>query len=189
MLDGLRRGLTVAGDDLAHRHGAVKLLWHTQRGSVPFLAPLIGSSKNPNPRGDKPTMSYWLLKTEPNDYSWADLERDGGTVWDGVKNNLALKHMRGVKSGDRAFIYHTGKERAVIGIAEVTSDPYPDPESDNERFIVFDIAPERALERGVTLAEIKADDVFADFALVRMSRLSAMPVPAKLWKRIEKMGR
>lgn len=134
-------------------------------------------------------MPYWLLKTEPNDYSWSDLERDGGAVWDGVGNNLALKHMRAVREGDHAFVYHTGKERAVVGVAEITSDPYPDPKRDEDRLVVFDLAPLRELAAPVTLTAVKADDAFADFALVRNSRLSVMPVPTALWKRIEKMGR
>jgi predicted RNA-binding protein with PUA-like domain len=133
-------------------------------------------------------MAYWLLKSEPNDYSFADLERDGGTEWDGVKNNLALKHMRGVQAGDRALIYHTGKEKAVVGIATITSGPYPDPESEDERLVVFDIEPERRLKSPVTLATIKADPAFAEWELVRMPRLSVMPVAAALWKRILKMG-
>ncbi len=133
-------------------------------------------------------MGYWLLKTEPGDYAYSDLERDGGTVWDGVRNNLALKHMRQVRSGDRALFYHTGKDKAVVGVARVASDPYPDPGGDDERFVVFDLRPERPLARPVTLAEIKADSRFRDFALVRMSRLSVMPVPAPLWQRILKLG-
>lgn len=129
-------------------------------------------------------MSYWLLKSEPGDYSWADLERDGGTRWDGVKNNLALKHLRQVREGDEALVYHTGKERAVVGVATVTSDPYADPEHDDERLQVFDLRPERRLPRPVTLAEIKADGRFDDFSLVRLPRLSVMPVPEKTWERI-----
>lgn len=133
-------------------------------------------------------MAYWLLKTEPGDYAYSDLERDGGTVWDGVRNNLALKHMRKMRAGDRALIYHTGKEKAVVGVAEISSDTYPDPEGDDERIVVFDLRPERSLGRPVTLAEIKADPRFRDFALVRISRLSVMPVPAPLWQRILKLG-
>ncbi len=133
-------------------------------------------------------MTNWLLKTEPNDYSYADLERDGATCWDGVKNNMALKNIRQVRKGDSAFIYHTGKEKAVIGIARITSDPYQDPKSDDPKLQVFDLAPERSLPRGVTLKEVKADPEFADFALVRLSRLSVMEVSPAFWKRIVKMA-
>lgn len=133
-------------------------------------------------------MANWLLKTEPTGYSWGDLERDGGTSWDGVKNNAALKHMRQMRTGDRAFIYHTGKEKALVGVARVTSDPYPDPELDDPKLVVFDLEPERRLERPVTLAEVKADPAFAEFALVRLPRLSVMPVPPALWKRLLAMA-
>lgn len=133
-------------------------------------------------------MANWLLKSEPNDYSYSDLKRDRKTVWDGVKNNLALKHMRSVRKGDQAFIYHTGKERSVVGIAKVVSDPYPDPERDEERLVVFDVRAQRQLPTPVPLADIKADDRFADFALSRNPRLSVMPVCAAHWKRIVRMG-
>ena len=133
-------------------------------------------------------MANWLLKTEPSDYSWADLERDGSTVWDGVGNNLALKHMRQVATGDRAFVYHTGKERCVVGIARVTSDPYPDPKQDEDRLVVFDIEPVERLAEPVELKAVKADDFFDDFALTRNPRLSVMPVSAAQWKRIVAMG-
>lgn len=134
-------------------------------------------------------MAKWLFKTEPDDYSYDDLERDGRTIWDGVKNNWALKNLRGVQKGDQALIYHTGKERAVTGVAEVVSDPYPDPEADDPKLVVVDIVPVGAWSQPVTLAAIKADSAFSDFALVRFSRLSVMPVPAKIWQRLEKMSR
>lgn len=133
-------------------------------------------------------MAKWLLKTEPSDYSWADLEEDGSTVWDGVGNNLALKHMRRVSAGDEAFVYHTGNERAVVGIARISSDPYPDPKRDDERLVVFDIELGGKLAEPVTLRAVKADEFFDDFALTRNPRLSVMPVSASQWKRIVKMG-
>lgn len=133
-------------------------------------------------------MPYWLLKSEPSDYSYEDLERDGGTYWDGVKNNLALKYLRQVRRGDSALIYHTGKERAVVGIAGITSDPYPDPEQNDAKLEVFDLVPERRLKRRVTLKEIKADPAFEGFDLVRLPRLSVMRVPAPIWKRILRLG-
>jgi predicted RNA-binding protein with PUA-like domain len=134
-------------------------------------------------------MSYWLLKSEPDaDYGYDDLERDGSAVWNGVTNNLALKHMRQVRRGDQALLYHTGKEKAVVGVVEVTRDAYADPAADDARIVAFDLEPRRRLRRPVTLAEIKADPTFADFLLVRMSRLSVMPVSAAHWRRLLKMA-
>jgi predicted RNA-binding protein with PUA-like domain len=129
-------------------------------------------------------MAYWLLKTEPDDYSFADLERDGGTVWDGVASNAALKHIRSIRKGDEALVYHTGGERQAVGLARVTCDPYPDPGAGDPRLVVLDLAPLRHLPRPVTLAEVKADPAFAAFALVREPRLSVMPVPPALWRRL-----
>jgi predicted RNA-binding protein with PUA-like domain len=134
-------------------------------------------------------MAIWLFKTEPGDYSYADLERDGKTVWDGVGNNWALKNLREVAAGDRALIYHTGKDKAVMGEAKVTSDPYPDPELDDPKMAVVDIEPLRAWSNPVKLADIKADPAFAEFMLVKFSRLSVMPVDNKTYKRLEKMSR
>jgi predicted RNA-binding protein with PUA-like domain len=134
-------------------------------------------------------MAFWLLKTEPESYSFADLERDGAAVWDGVTNALALRHMRDVRAGDRAFVYHTGKEKAIVGVARVASDAYPDPRRDDPKIVAFDLEPEAGLARPVSLAEIKADPAFADFTLVRLPRLSVMPVPAPLWKRLLAMGK
>jgi predicted RNA-binding protein with PUA-like domain len=133
-------------------------------------------------------MAYWLLKTEPGDYSYAELESDGETVWDGVKNNLALQHLRRVKRGDRALIYHTGSERAVVGEALVTSDPYADPEEDDPKLMVFDVRAAARWPRPLTLAEIKSDSGFESFDLVRLPRLSVVPVPAKLWRRLRRLG-
>jgi predicted RNA-binding protein with PUA-like domain len=127
-------------------------------------------------------MAYWLLKTEPADYSFADLEGDGRAVWDGVANKSALKHMRSMRRGDEAIVYHTGDERQAVGLARVTSDPYPDPTAGDPRMMVFDLAPVRRLTRPVTLAEVKADPAFAGFDLVRQPRLSVMPVPPALWR-------
>lgn len=133
--------------------------------------------------------SHYLLKSEPGDYSWDDLVRDGSTVWDGVRNNAALLHMRGMKKGDLAFLYHTGKERAAVGVMRLTSDPYPDPDAGDPKVVVFDVEPVEKLDAPVTLAAVKADPAFADFALVRQSRLSAMPVPDDLWQRMMEMSR
>lgn len=134
-------------------------------------------------------MARWLVKEEPEHYGYAQLERDGGTVWAGVRNPLAQKHLRAIRRGDRIFYYHTGKERAVVATARATSDAYPDPNDRSGTRHVVDIAPDRPLPRPVTLAEIKADPAFAAFPLVRMSRLSVMPVSEAEWKRIEAMSR
>jgi predicted RNA-binding protein with PUA-like domain len=131
----------------------------------------------------------WLLKTEPGDFSFDDLERAVSTVWDGVANFTALRHMREVRKGDRALIYHTGNERAVVGTATVLSDAYPDPKLDDPRIVVFDVEADERLLRPVTLAEVKADPAFEGFDLVRLPRLSVMPVPRELWDRILKMAR
>lgn len=132
--------------------------------------------------------NYWLLKTEPSTYSYADLERDKRAVWDGVSNALALKHLRSMKRGDLAFIYHTGDEKQIVGIAEVTSDPYPDPKEEEPRLVVVDLKPRERLARAVTLAEVKARAEFRDFELVRMGRLSVMPVSESRWKRLREMS-
>jgi predicted RNA-binding protein with PUA-like domain len=132
--------------------------------------------------------NHWLLKTEPSTYSFGDLERDKRAVWDGVSNALALKHLRSMKRGDLAFIYHTGDEKQIVGIAEVTSDAYPDPKEKDARLVVVDLKPRERLARPVTLAEVKADGEFRDFELVRMGRLSVMPVSESRWKKLLKMG-
>ena len=134
-------------------------------------------------------MAQWLVKEEPDRYGYDQLERDRKTVWAGVRNPLAQKHLRSIRKGDRIFYYHTGKEKSVVAIARATSDAYPDPADADGKLFVVDIAPEKALARAVTLAAIKADTSFASFALVRMSRLSVMPVTDAEWNRIEKMSR
>jgi predicted RNA-binding protein with PUA-like domain len=131
---------------------------------------------------------YWLLKTEPSTYSYASLERDGRTAWDGVRNNLALTHLRAMKAGDRVLVYHTGDEKAVVGLAKVARAAYPDPKLDDPRLVVVDIAPEKPLPAPVPLADVKAEPAFKDFALVRMSRLSVMPVNPAQWSRLLEMG-
>lgn len=132
--------------------------------------------------------NHWLLKTEPSTYSFADLEREKRVTWDGVANALALKHLRLMKRGDLAFIYHTGDERQIVGIAEVISDPYPDPQEDDPKLAVIDLKPRERLPRPVTLAEVKARQEFQDFELVRMGRLSVMPVSSSRWQRLSKMA-
>ena len=133
-------------------------------------------------------MAYWLLKTEPDCYAWDDLVRDKKATWDGVTNALALKHLRTMKKGDLTLIYHTGKERQAVGIAEITKAPYPDPNEDDEKLAVVDIKPKRKLDRVVTLDEIKADKAFVGWDLLRISRLSIVPVNESMWKRIQALS-
>jgi predicted RNA-binding protein with PUA-like domain len=130
----------------------------------------------------------WLFKEEPTHYSFDDLVRDKKTVWSGVKNPLAQKHLRTVKKGDLIFYYHTGDERAIVGIAKAVTDAYADPQDKTWKAALVDVAPVHKLRRPVTLAEIKAKAFFRDFPLVRISRLSVMPVSDREWEEIEKMS-
>ena len=134
-------------------------------------------------------MAQWLVKEEPEHYGFDQLEKDRTTVWAGVRNPLAQKHLRSIKRGDRIFYYHTGKEKSVVATAKAASDAYPDPADASGKLSVVDIVPEKKLPRPVTLAEIKSDKAFASFPLVRMSRLSVMPVTDAEWARIEKLSR
>ena len=131
----------------------------------------------------------WLLKTEPGEYSFDDLESEGRGCWDGVRNPVALRNLRLMKKGDRVFVYHTGGEKAVVGTAEVVRDAYPDPKGKNERLVVVDVEPRGRLARPVTLAEMKAIAELAESPLVRQGRLSVVPVTAAQWKAIEARGR
>ncbi len=127
-------------------------------------------------------MALWILKTEPNEFSWADLERDGSTTWNGVTNAQALIHIRAMQPDDQAMMYHTGDERAIVGIARITTAAYPDPALDNPKLVVVDVAPVQALSQPVTLAQIKAEPLFADSPLVRQGRLSVVPCTAEQWQ-------
>lgn len=127
-------------------------------------------------------MALWILKTEPNEFSWADLERDGSTTWNGVTNAQALIHIRAMQPDDQAMMYHTGDERAMVGIARITTAAYPDPALDNPKLVVVDVAPVQALSQPVTLAQIKAEPLFADSPLVRQGRLSVVPCTAEQWQ-------
>ena len=133
-------------------------------------------------------MSLWLLKTEPDCYSWDDLVRDKTATWDGVANATALKHIRSMKKGDLALVYHTGGVRAAIGIATVASAPYADPKEDDERLAVIDLKPKKKLANPVSLDLIKADKAFAGWDLLRIGRLSVVPVPEAMWERILKLS-
>jgi len=128
----------------------------------------------------------WLFKEEPSNYPFDALVKDGGTVWSGVKNPLAQKHLRSVRKGDRIFYYHTGNEKAVVAIAKAASNAYPDPADKTGKAVVVEVVPGKKLKRPVALAEIKADKAFAAFPLVRMPRLSVMPVDDGLWALIER---
>jgi predicted RNA-binding protein with PUA-like domain len=134
-------------------------------------------------------MSYWLLKTEPDCYSWSDLSRDKKAVWDGITNALALKHMRTMKKGDLALVYHTGSERAAVGVAVVTSSPYADPKADDPRLVVVDVKVKSPLKNPVALDTIKADPAFVGWDLLRNGRLGVVPVPPAMWKRIEVLSK
>ena len=133
-------------------------------------------------------MANWLFKEEPTHYGYDDLVRDGKTSWTGVKNPLAQKHLRAVRKGDRIFYYHTGDQKAVVGIAKADGAAYPDPADANGKLYAVDVVPVKKLKSPVTLASIKADKVFADFPLTRMPRLSVMPVDEDTWNRIVKMA-
>jgi predicted RNA-binding protein with PUA-like domain len=133
-------------------------------------------------------MSHWLFKTEPSEYSWDDLQRDGRAVWDGITNPLALRHLRSARTGDSVILYHTGSERQLVGLAEIVAAPYADPRAKDPRRVVVDIVPVGPLASRVTLAQIKADPAFAGWELLRMGRLSVVPVPPELWKRLLKLA-
>lgn len=130
----------------------------------------------------------WLLKSDPETYSFADLEREGQTRWDGVSNNLALKHLRNIHRGDTVLIYHTGEERVIVGEAEVSSDPYPDPNQKDARRVVVDLKAGKRLPRPVSLDEIKRQPGLKDFELVRLPRLSVMPVSEPQWQAMMKLA-
>ena len=134
-------------------------------------------------------MAQWLVKEEPEHYGYDKLEKDGKTVWAGVRNPLAQKHLRAIRKGDRIFYYHTGKEKAVVAVAKAASNAYADPGDATGKLSVVDVVPDKRLKRAVTLAEIKADKHFASFPLVRMARLSVMPVTDEEWARIEALSR
>ncbi|HXG86763.1 MAG TPA: EVE domain-containing protein [Vicinamibacterales bacterium] len=131
----------------------------------------------------------WLVKEEPDNYDFDQFLSDGATVWSGVKNPVAQKNLRAMQKGDRVFYYHTGKQKAVIGTATVTVAAYPDPNDPTGKLVVVEFAPGKKLKRPVTLAEIKAAGRFPDFPLVRLPRLSVMPVTDAQWEAIEQMAR
>ena len=129
-------------------------------------------------------MAYWLLKTEPSTYSWEELVAEKETRWDGVTAPAALQHIRAMKKGDKAVIYHSGDVRAAVGLADVITAPYVDPEGDSEKLAVVDVRAARALKRPVELAEIKGNPLFAESPLVRISRLSVVPLTEEQFTRL-----
>ena len=133
-------------------------------------------------------MNYWLLKSDPDDYSYDNLAKDGKTMWDGVTNNLALQNLRKIKKGDLLLIYHTGDEKAIVGLAVAASNPYPNPNGDNEKLIVIDIKAKKRAKRPVTLSEIKQMPEFSDFPLVLLPRLSVMPMSEEEYKRLVELA-
>ena len=127
---------------------------------------------------------FWLVKSEPNKYGWDEFVRDGSTCWDGVRNAQARNHLAGMRKGDLVLYYHSNEGKEVVGVAKVTREAYPDPTTDDERWVVVDLKPVRALAEPVTLQDIKGDPALRDMALVRQSRLSVMPVEKKAFDRI-----
>jgi predicted RNA-binding protein with PUA-like domain len=135
-----------------------------------------------------PRNSRWLFKEEPSHYSFDRLQAEGRTVWSGVRNNLALKHLRAVAKGDLILFYHSGDERRVVGVMRAASDAYPDPGAGDERMSAVDVEPVRKLKRPVSLSEMKGDPAFRGFDLLRISRLSVMPVPDPAWEEVMRLG-
>lgn len=131
-------------------------------------------------------MAYWLMKSEPASYSWADLERDGATEWDGVRNNAARLHLKAMKAGDQAFFYHSMSDKAVVGVMRIARAAAPDPK--DPAWVSVRVEPVRALKRPVTLAEIKAEPSLARMELIRQSRLSVAPVRAEEWRKLLEMA-
>jgi len=132
-------------------------------------------------------VAHWLMKSEPESYGWADLVRDGGTEWDGVRNNAARLHLKAMKPGDEAFLYHSMSDKAVVGIMRVTRGAEPDPK--DKDWVSVRVEPVQPLERPVTLAEIKAEPSLANMELIRQSRLSVAPVKPEEWETVLAMSR
>jgi len=131
---------------------------------------------------------HWLMKTEPGTFAWSDLVQRGSDPWDGVRNAQARNHIRAMAVGDLALIYHSGDQRRIVGVARVASIPYPDPTSDDPRWVVVDVEPLQALPRPVTLADVKADPVLSTLAIVRQPRLSVAPVTSEQFERVLEIG-
>lgn len=134
-------------------------------------------------------MNYWLCKQEPSTYNIDNLQREKTTVWDNVHNNLAIKYINQMKKDDLAFFYHTGNERQIVGIMEIISDPYSNPKEKNSRYVVVDVKFKKRLDKPVTLNEIKNHKTFKDWELLRISRLSVMPVSTQNWNEVIKISK
>ena len=132
---------------------------------------------------------HWLVKSEPGTYAWQDLVKDGRTRWDGVRNAQARNNLRAMRAGDRALFYHSGESREVVGVAEVVRTAYPDPTTDDERWLAVDVAPVAPLREPVPLSAVKADPALAKLPLVTQSRLSVMPIEARAFARILKLAK
>jgi predicted RNA-binding protein with PUA-like domain len=130
----------------------------------------------------------WLVKSEPSAYSYDTLSEDGRAVWDGVVNSLALRHLGAMAAGDEVLVYHSGNEKAIVGVARVARAAYPDPDVDDARRLVVDLVPVRHLPRTVSLSQLKREAAVAEWELVRMPRLSVMPVPDEAWDVIERLA-
>lgn len=133
-------------------------------------------------------MAHWLVKTEPGEFSWQDLEAAGRAVWDGVRNPTALRNLRAVAPGDDVLVYHSGAERAVVGLATAAGEPYPDPHAEDPRLVVVDVTPVRQLGRPVALAALKGEAAFEGSPLLRQGRLSVVPLTHEQWRRILDLG-
>jgi predicted RNA-binding protein with PUA-like domain len=134
-------------------------------------------------------VAFWLLKTEPSSYSFEDLRRQGRARWDGVQNPQALSNLRAMKVGDRAIVYHTGGERAAVGMAEVVREAYPDPAEKDPRLVVVDLRAGAALPRPVALEALKGEAAFAGSPLLRQGRLSVVPLTEAQWRAVERLAR
>jgi len=133
-------------------------------------------------------MAYWLIKSEPSTYSWSQLVKDKKTSWTGVRNPQASLNLKAMKPGDRAFFYHSGEGKDIVGVAEIVKAAYPDPTDKSGKAVTVDVKPVEAVKQPVTLAAIKADPKFKEFKLVRQSRLSVVPVSDEHWKLLTKMS-
>lgn len=133
-------------------------------------------------------LAYWLVKSEPDAFSWEDQVRKGVEPWTGVRNAQAARHLRDMRAGDRAFFYHSNIGKEIVGVVEVVREAYPDPTDASERWVCVDVRALAPMPRPVTLASIKADPALADIALVRQSRLSVMPISAAHWTALSRMG-